>query len=151
MITIRPAQPNDTAAIVEFNMAMALETEQKKLDPAVLTDGVQAVFDNTSHGFYIVAQSDGKIIVHCWLPPNGATGATGSFGGYKACMYCRSGDSAACSRRYTHSWLKKLAPTMRSADCDCMSKPTTPPPVSAMKNRAWPQASTPCTSRHWSK
>ena len=29
MITIRPAQPNDTAAIVEFNMAMALETKQE--------------------------------------------------------------------------------------------------------------------------
>ena len=62
MMTIRPAQPNDTAVIVDFNMAMALETEQKELDRAVLTDGVQAVFNNPSRGFYVVAESDGKLI-----------------------------------------------------------------------------------------
>ena len=62
MITIRPALPNDAAAIVEFNMAMALETEQKKLDRDTLTDGVQAVFDTPSHGFYVVAESDNKPI-----------------------------------------------------------------------------------------
>ena len=62
MTKIRTAQPNDIAAIVEFNMAMALETEQKELDRVILTSGVQAVFDDPSRGFYIVAESDGQPI-----------------------------------------------------------------------------------------
>ena len=62
MITIRLAQPNDAAAIVEFSMAMALETEQKKLDRPVLAAGVQAVFDDPVLGFYIVAEADDRPI-----------------------------------------------------------------------------------------
>lgn len=57
MTTIRLAQPEDAAAIVEFNMAMAYETEQKQLDQATLSRGVQAVFDEPARGFYVVADS----------------------------------------------------------------------------------------------
>ncbi|MEN8127595.1 MAG: GNAT family N-acetyltransferase [Planctomycetota bacterium] len=62
MIHIRIAQPEDTESIVEFNMAMALETEQKELDRDVLTNGVQAVFKDQSYGFYVVAEADNKPI-----------------------------------------------------------------------------------------
>ena len=79
MITIRPAQSEDLKKIVAFNMAMALETEQKKLDPAVLTDGVQAVFSNPSHGFYVVAQSDGQIIGSLLVTPEWSDWRNGVF------------------------------------------------------------------------
>lgn len=62
MITIRPAQPEDSDYIVAFNTAMALETEQKELDRDTLSRGVQAVFDDRSRGFYIVAEANSKPI-----------------------------------------------------------------------------------------
>ncbi len=79
MITIRPAQSEDAKTIVAFNMAMALETEQKKLDPAILTNGVQAVFNNPSHGFYVVAQSNGKTIGSLLVTPEWSDWRNGIF------------------------------------------------------------------------
>ena len=79
MITIRPAQSEDAKTIVAFNMAMALETEQKKLDPAILTNGVQAVFNNPSHGFYVVAQSEGQTIGSLLVTPEWSDWRNGIF------------------------------------------------------------------------
>lgn len=69
MITIRMAESKDASAIVEFNLAMALETEQKMLDRSILESGVQAVFENPSHGFYIIAESDGAAIASLLITP----------------------------------------------------------------------------------
>ena len=43
-ITIRIANREDAPALIEFNQAMALETEGKQLDTQILTSGVEAVF-----------------------------------------------------------------------------------------------------------
>lgn len=59
---IRFAEKADGQAMVEFNQAMALETEGKRLDSQVLTSGVEAVFDDDKKGFYVVAEDDGKIV-----------------------------------------------------------------------------------------
>lgn len=59
---IRLARKEDASAMVEFNQAMALETEGKTLDSQILTDGVKAVFDDDKKGFYIVAEDEGKIV-----------------------------------------------------------------------------------------
>lgn len=59
---IRTARPEDAPAMVEFNQAMALETEGKRLDTAVLTNGVNAVFADSRKGFYVVAERDNRII-----------------------------------------------------------------------------------------
>ncbi len=61
-MNIRLAQKEDTPALVEFNQAMALETEGKRLEAQILQAGVRAVFDDEKKGFYIVAEFDGKII-----------------------------------------------------------------------------------------
>ncbi len=61
-ITIRIAKREDAPALVEFNQAMAMETEGKRLDTEILTSGVEAVFDDEKKGFYVVAESQGKII-----------------------------------------------------------------------------------------
>ena len=58
---IRTATPDDVDALVEFNQAMALETEGKSLDPAVLKDGVSAVFNEERKGFYVVADDGGSV------------------------------------------------------------------------------------------
>lgn len=58
---IRTANFEDTDSLVEFNQAMALETEGKRLDPNILKSGVQAVFQDEKKGFYVVAESADEI------------------------------------------------------------------------------------------
>src|SRR5579859_816088 len=59
-ISIRSATRDDIADIAQWNVAMAWETEQKALDPAVLHRGVTAVFDEPRRGFYLVAEREGE-------------------------------------------------------------------------------------------
>ena len=61
-MNIRIAEADDAAALVEFNQAMALETEGKHLDSEVLTKGVEAVFADPQKGFYVVAEDAGRIV-----------------------------------------------------------------------------------------
>lgn len=61
-ILIRLATIGDTAALVEFNQAMARETEGKLLDARILARGVEAVFHDSGKGFYVVAESEGEIV-----------------------------------------------------------------------------------------
>jgi len=58
-IVVRPARAQDADDIARFNLAMALETEGKALDPATLRAGVDAVLADARHGFYLVAEADG--------------------------------------------------------------------------------------------
>lgn len=60
---IRIADIKDANNLVEFNQAMALETEGKRLETAVLQSGVEAVFNDEKKGFYVVAEDEkGKIV-----------------------------------------------------------------------------------------
>ena len=59
---IRLAKAEDAAAMVDFNQAMALETEGKRLETEVLRKGVEAVIGDTSKGFYVVAEYAGRIV-----------------------------------------------------------------------------------------
>lgn len=61
-MNIRLAERSDIDALVGFNQAMALETEDKSLDSAVLTSGVSAVFDDPNKGFYVVADDAGSAV-----------------------------------------------------------------------------------------
>jgi len=54
-LRIRPAYPRELAPLVEFNRAMARETEAKELDPERSRLGVEAVFAEPSRGTYYVA------------------------------------------------------------------------------------------------
>lgn len=57
------AVPDDAAAIVDFQIAMARETEEVELDREVCAEGVAAVFADSKHGFYLVGERDGQVIV----------------------------------------------------------------------------------------
>ena len=59
-VGIRPATREDIAFLVDGNAAMALETEDKRLDRALLTRGVEAVFEEPRLGFYLIAELDGQ-------------------------------------------------------------------------------------------
>ncbi len=59
---IRIASEKDAQDLVDFNQAMALETEGKQLATEVLELGVRAVFEDTEKGFYVVATENDKIV-----------------------------------------------------------------------------------------
>ncbi len=59
---IKKASRSDALKIAAFQKAMALETEDFKLDDHTITAGVQAVFDDESKGTYYVAVENGELI-----------------------------------------------------------------------------------------
>ncbi len=59
---IRIASLKDAGVIAKFNRAMALETENKILDPEVLLQGVKSVLKKPELGFYIVAELNDKVV-----------------------------------------------------------------------------------------
>jgi len=61
-IVTREAGVTDASTIIEFQLAMARETESIELDPPTVTRGVQAVFDEPSRGRYFVAEAAGEVI-----------------------------------------------------------------------------------------
>lgn len=61
-MNIRVAGPADSGPLVDFNQAMALETEGLELDADTLRQGVEAVFGDEKKGFYVVAEADDKIV-----------------------------------------------------------------------------------------
>jgi GNAT superfamily N-acetyltransferase len=61
-LVIREARAEDAATLAELNRAMAAETEQLELDPARLLSGVRAVLADPAKGFYLAAESEGRIV-----------------------------------------------------------------------------------------
>ncbi len=55
-ICIRRAGPDDTNTITAFNTAMALETEDRRLDQATLREGIRSLLSQPEYGFYIIAE-----------------------------------------------------------------------------------------------
>ncbi len=61
-IKIRPGLLFDISTIVHFQLNMAFETENLKLDPATVNQGVCAVIDDPSKGKYWVAEANGEVV-----------------------------------------------------------------------------------------
>ncbi len=59
---IREATDNDIKYLVEFNAAMAFETEQKQLKTDILTKGVKAVLYSPEKGKYFIAEIDDQVV-----------------------------------------------------------------------------------------
>lgn len=58
---IRIATINDAPVIAQFQIAMAWETENKRLDPQTVDTAVRAVIEDPSRGFYLVNEVDGRV------------------------------------------------------------------------------------------
>ena len=61
-VLFREATPADVPAIIDFQLAMARETENLELDRGILTRGVNALFTDPSLGRYYIAEQDGEAI-----------------------------------------------------------------------------------------
>lgn len=60
--TIRRATTADAAVVAEFNRLLALESEGKTLEPALLNPGVAAALADPRKALYFVAELDGRIV-----------------------------------------------------------------------------------------
>ena len=61
-MNIRIARDKDAPAIVGFNIAMALETEDKQLCAETVTKGVYRLMQSKDEGFYVVAENADTVI-----------------------------------------------------------------------------------------
>ena len=59
--TIRTAQRTDAETIARFNVALAKETEHFNLEFERTLRGVNAMFDDTARGFYLLAEINGEV------------------------------------------------------------------------------------------
>jgi len=62
IMRIRLARKTDAQAIVDFNAAMALETEGKRLLPDVTGAGVRSLLNRRQAGFYVVAEHENQVV-----------------------------------------------------------------------------------------
>ena len=62
-ITVRQGRANDAATIADFNSRLALESEGKTLQPAVVAAGVAAsLADPDNKGPYFLAELNGEVV-----------------------------------------------------------------------------------------
>ena len=61
-IIVREGRPGDLEAIVAFNRAMAMETEHKTLDPAIVTSGVRRALQDPGKGRYLLAVATDRVV-----------------------------------------------------------------------------------------
>jgi ribosomal protein S18 acetylase RimI-like enzyme len=69
MIEIRKADASEAPVIAAFQLAMALETENLVLDVNTVHKGVQAVFEDPSKGFYLVADDGDQVAASLMITP----------------------------------------------------------------------------------
>lgn len=62
VIAVRDARSDDADIITGFNVALALESEHKRLDPLVVARGVQRVFSSPAICRYFVAEAAGEVV-----------------------------------------------------------------------------------------
>ncbi|HEV8603733.1 MAG TPA: GNAT family N-acetyltransferase [Tepidisphaeraceae bacterium] len=59
---IRSATRDDASTIADFNIRLAMETENLALDPSTIFPGVRAVLQDPSKGQYFVAEIGGSVV-----------------------------------------------------------------------------------------
>lgn len=59
---IREATLADAPVIAEFNLRLAEETEQLRLNPQTVSAGVAAILSDSAKGLYFVAEVDGAVV-----------------------------------------------------------------------------------------
>lgn len=62
MVKIRTSEYKDIQIITDFQIKMALETENLQLNKNTVNSGVISVFENTSKGKYYIAEFDNQIV-----------------------------------------------------------------------------------------
>lgn len=61
-VHVRDADPDDAPLIAEFNARLALETEDKRLDPTTVRAGVETTLARPELGRYFIAEADDDVV-----------------------------------------------------------------------------------------
>lgn len=61
-VNVRTAHSGDIPSIVDFQLAMAWETESLQLNREVVFAGVSGVFEDTGRGLYYIAEVNGVVV-----------------------------------------------------------------------------------------
>jgi GNAT superfamily N-acetyltransferase len=62
MMRIRGAEMRDAEVITRFNLELATETEDLRLEPAVVARGVEALLREPAKGIYYLAEVEGAVV-----------------------------------------------------------------------------------------
>jgi len=66
-LSVRIGQEKDIETLVKHNISLAQETEQKRLSPPIVVQGVRMLLKNPQYGFYSVAEIDGEVVGSCMV------------------------------------------------------------------------------------
>ena len=110
-VIIRRAGLEDAAVLVEFNRAMAQETEGKALIPAVISAGVKNLLENANLGFYLVAERSGEVIGALMITTEWSDWRNGVFWWVQS-VYVRPD----CRRQGVYKQLYQFVKTLASQD-----------------------------------
>lgn len=61
-LSVRRARTSDADALTAFNLALAAESEGRRLSPEVVARGVRRVLADPSRGVYYVAERAGRVV-----------------------------------------------------------------------------------------
>ena len=61
-LSIRRGELKDAVTLAAYNLQMAMETENKRLDPYVVSSGVKAALLDPAKGMYFVADLAGRVV-----------------------------------------------------------------------------------------
>jgi ribosomal protein S18 acetylase RimI-like enzyme len=112
-LNIRRAARRDARVLTEFNSAMALETERKRLMPRVIGAGVRGLLRRPDSGFYTVAELGGEIIAALMVTKEWSDWRNGDFWWIQS-VYVRPEHRRRGVYKRLYRYLRKLAARQRA-------------------------------------
>jgi ribosomal protein S18 acetylase RimI-like enzyme len=106
--SVRRAAARDREVLVEFNLAMARETEAKELAPEVLRAGVAHFIERPQYGFYVVAEDAGGVVGSLMITYEWSDWRDGLFWWIQS-VYVRPADRRRGVYRRLYEHVKRLA------------------------------------------
>ena len=110
-VSVRSAGTADVPTIVEFNLAMAAETEDRGLDPEVLREGVLGVLRDPERANYVLAEIDGSVVGSLMLTTEWSDWRNGTFLWIQS-VYVRPGFRRRGVYRAMHRAVREIAGAM---------------------------------------
>ena len=107
-IQIRKATAEDIEVLVNFNAAMAQESENLSLDRERLTGGTRAVFESPDKGSYIVAEAEGQVVGSLLTVKEWSDWRNGDFWWIQS-VYVRPEWRRRGVYRSLHNWVQEVA------------------------------------------
>jgi hypothetical protein len=122
---VRLATPADAQHLVAFNLAMAWETEHKRLDPEVLGRGVAAVFEQPARGRYWVARRVARCRAACMVTYEWSDWRDGDWWWIQSVYVRPEARGKACSGRSTGTSRRSRGPSRAWSASGCTSNGAT--------------------------